>query len=42
MFIVDRNGKIAFAKVYPLDQTPNNTELLEVLRKLGPQPGTGS
>jgi len=33
-FIVDKSGKIVFAKVYPLDQTPNNQELLEVLRKL--------
>ena len=34
-FIVDKNGKIAFAKVYPLDQTLKNEELLEALRKLG-------
>ena len=34
VFIVDKNGKIAFAKVYPLDQAPNNQELLEVLRKI--------
>lgn len=33
-FIVDKQGKIAFAKVYPLDQQPNNRELLEALRKL--------
>jgi len=33
-FIVDKSGKIVFAKVYPLDQTPNNQELLEALRKL--------
>ena len=33
-FIVDKDGKIAFAKVYPLDQTPNNQELLEALRKI--------
>ena len=31
-FIVDKSGKIAFAKVYPLDQTPKNEELLEALR----------
>jgi alkyl hydroperoxide reductase subunit AhpC len=35
VFIVDKNGKIAFAKVYPLDQTPIHAELLEALRKLG-------
>jgi peroxiredoxin (alkyl hydroperoxide reductase subunit C) len=35
VFIVDRRGKIAFAKVYPLDQAPNNEELLEALEKIG-------
>jgi len=34
VFIVDKSGKIAFAKVYPLDQTPNNEELLEALKKI--------
>ena len=34
MFIVDKSGKIAFAKVYPLDQAPNNEELLEALKKI--------
>jgi alkyl hydroperoxide reductase subunit AhpC len=33
-FIVDKNGKIAFAKLYPLDQTPDKEELLVALRKL--------
>jgi len=33
VFIVDKSGKIVFAKVYPLDQTPKNEELLEALRK---------
>ena len=33
-FIVDKNGKIAFAKTYPLDQLPNIAELLEALKKL--------
>jgi len=33
-FIVDKSGKIAFAKVYPLDEQPRNEELLEALRKL--------
>lgn len=32
VFIVDKNGKIAFAKVYALDQTPDNGELLQALR----------
>lgn len=34
VFIVDKNGKIVFNKVYPLDQVPNNQECLEVVRKL--------
>ncbi|MBZ5570655.1 MAG: redoxin domain-containing protein [Acidobacteriia bacterium] len=36
-FIVDKGGKIVFARVYPLDQTPKNDELLEALQKLSPQ-----
>jgi alkyl hydroperoxide reductase subunit AhpC len=35
VFIVDKAGKIAFARVYPLDQAPNNQELLEALKKIG-------
>jgi len=31
---VDKTGKIVFAKVYPLDQTPDNEELLEALRRI--------
>lgn len=34
VFIVDKGGKVAFAKVYPLDQAPNNQELLEALKKI--------
>ncbi len=34
VFIVDKQGKIAFAKVYPLDQQPDNEEAFDVLRKL--------
>jgi peroxiredoxin len=34
VFLVDKAGKIVFAKVYPLDQTPNNGELLEALRRI--------
>jgi alkyl hydroperoxide reductase subunit AhpC len=34
VFIVDRAGKIAFAKVYPIDQLPNIEELLRALRGL--------
>ena len=33
-FVVDRAGRIAFAKVYPLDQLPDMEELLNALRKL--------
>jgi alkyl hydroperoxide reductase subunit AhpC len=33
-FIVDKAGKIAFARVYPLDQLPDVEELLQELRKL--------
>ena len=33
-FIVDKHGKIAFAKVYPLDDLPKLDELVEELRKL--------
>ena len=34
VFIVDKKGIIAFAKVYPLNETPKNEELLAVLRKI--------
>ena len=37
VFIVDKTGKIAFAKIYPLDQAPNNEELLAALKKIGAQ-----
>lgn len=33
-FVVDMEGKIVFAKVYPLDQVPDNAELLAVIRKI--------
>ena len=33
-FIVDKAGKIAFARVYPISQLPDIDELLEALRKL--------
>ncbi len=33
-FIVDKSGKIAFAKVYPIDQMPDFEELLDALRKM--------
>jgi alkyl hydroperoxide reductase subunit AhpC len=34
-FIVDKAGRIAFAKVYPIDQVPDIEELLRALRALG-------
>ncbi len=34
IFIVGKDGKLAFAKVYPLGQVPNNDEIFEALRKL--------
>jgi peroxiredoxin len=34
VFIVDKTGKIVFAKVYPLDRTPDNGELLAALKNL--------
>jgi alkyl hydroperoxide reductase subunit AhpC len=34
-FIVDKEGKIAWAKVYPLDQMPDFQELLKEVRKVG-------
>ena len=33
-FIIDKSGKIAFAKVYPLDQMPNFEELLTEVKSL--------
>ena len=33
-FIVDKAGRIAFSKVYPLDELPNLIEILGVLKKL--------
>ncbi len=34
-FVVDKAGKIVFAKVYPIDQLPDIEELLGALRRLG-------
>jgi len=33
-FIVDKHGRIAYAKLYPLDQTPDHSEILTALKKL--------
>jgi peroxiredoxin len=34
VFIVDKSGKIVFAEVYPLDQTPDNEAILQALNKI--------
>jgi alkyl hydroperoxide reductase subunit AhpC len=34
IFVVGKDGKLAFAKVYPIGQVPSNDEIFEVLRKL--------
>jgi peroxiredoxin len=34
VFVVDKNGKIAFSKVYPIEQLPDTKELFPVLEKL--------
>jgi len=34
IFIVDKQGKVAFAKVYPLDQIPDMEEIFAALRGL--------
>lgn len=34
VFIVDKQGKIVFSRVYELSQEPDNEECLDVLRKL--------
>ena len=34
VFVVDRNGKLAWSKVYELKQVPDIGEILSVLRKL--------
>jgi alkyl hydroperoxide reductase subunit AhpC len=34
VFVVDRAGKIAFAKVYPIDQLPEIEKVLGALREL--------
>src|SRR5437773_10529815 len=34
VFVIDKTGKIVFAKVYDLGQQPDNEDCFEVLRKL--------
>src|SRR5437899_10815564 len=37
IFIVDKHGKIAFAKIYDLGEQPDNDEVFEALRALQEQ-----
>jgi peroxiredoxin len=34
IFVLDKEGRVAFAKTYPLDRQPEPDEVFEVLRKL--------
>jgi len=34
IFVIDKRGKVAYAKVYPIDRPPDPDEVFEVLRKL--------
>jgi len=34
VFIVDKNGKIAWAKVYALEEQPDTAEVLDALREI--------
>ena len=34
IFVIDKGGRIVFSRVYHLGQTPDNAEVLEVLRGL--------
>ncbi len=42
IFVVDKAGRIAFSKVYALDQQPKNEEVFEALRKLGTKAAAGA
>ena len=35
VFVVDKNGRIAWSKVYDIPQLPDNAELFDALEKLG-------
>jgi len=34
IFVVGKDGKVKFAKVYPISQVPDNEDVFEVLKKL--------
>jgi glutaredoxin len=38
IFVVDRNGRICFAKIYDQDDQPENEELFDILRDIHPNP----
>ena len=38
VFLIDKQGKIAFSKVYELGETPDNEEVFAVLRELAKVP----
>src|SRR5579885_355687 len=37
VYIIDKEGKIAFAHLYELGEAPDNRDVLEVLEKLSPR-----
>jgi len=39
VFVVDKDGKIVFAKTYPLDQLPNLDEVLRTLGEINTRQG---
>lgn len=34
IFVVDKQGKVAYSRVYPIDRQPDPDQIIEVLRKL--------
>ncbi len=42
VFIVDKSGKIVFAKTYPLGQQPKNEEVFEFLQRLNTATAAGA
>ena len=37
VYVVDKEGKIAFAQLYELGEAPGNRDVLEILEKLSPR-----
>jgi len=42
VFIIDKQGKIVFVKIYPLDTAPDNEDFFAALRMLALSSGTAS